>query len=113
MCEISCMLDYPHYGERYNKGAAPGYYESGRMWDLCDLITAELKAYGIKVGRTRTNKAKDMDLEERGRKAKGSVGDGLGICGLYNVHTGIAQGLRQRLRCTGIAAIGVAVKIAF
>ena len=71
MSTISCLIDRPHYGTTYNKGAAPGYYESARMWDLCDLIGAELKSYGVKVGYTRTNKAKDMDLEERGRMAKG------------------------------------------
>ena len=67
---VSFLIDRPHYTERYNKGAAPGYYESARMWDLCDLIGAELKSYGARVGYTRTNKAKDMDLEERGRMAK-------------------------------------------
>ena len=71
MSAISCLIDRPHYGTTYNKGAAPGYYESARMWDLCDLIGAELQSYGAKVGYTRTNKAKDMDLEERGRMAKG------------------------------------------
>ena len=71
MSDISVMIDRPHYGSTYNKGAAPGYYESDRMWDLCDLIGTELKSYGVKVGYTRTNKAKDMDLEQRGRMAKG------------------------------------------
>ena len=80
MSNVDFVVDRGHYGSRYNKGAASGYYESDRMWILGDYVTTELKAYGIKVIHTRTNKAMDLDLEARGRKAKGSAG-------LVSLHT--------------------------
>lgn len=69
---ITITLDRGHHGPRYNPGAVPGYYESARMWKLGEYLTTALQAYGIKVVPTRTSRDKDLDLEERGRKAKGS-----------------------------------------
>ena len=73
-------VDRGHYGSRYNMGAVSGYYESERMWKLGGYVTTELEAYGIKVIHTRANRDKDLELEDRGRKAKGSAG-------LVSLHT--------------------------
>ena len=63
-------LDAGHYGN-YNAGAVKGYYESGRMWKLTELLAKELTARGIAVIKTRINQATDLALTSRGRKAKG------------------------------------------
>ena len=80
MSNVDFVVDRGHYGSRYNKGAVTGYYESDRMWKLGGYVTTELEDYGVKVIPTRTNKEKDLDLEVRGRKAKGSAG-------LVSLHT--------------------------
>ena len=63
-------IDAGHYG-LYNPGAIKGYYESQRMWKLHLLLKKALEEYGIEVITTRANQRADLDLYERGRKAKG------------------------------------------
>ena len=63
-------LDAGHYGN-YNAGAVKGYYESGRMWRLTELLAKELTDRGIAVIKTRSSQATDLALTSRGRKAKG------------------------------------------
>ena len=63
-------IDAGHYG-LYNPGAIKGYYESQRMWKLHLLLKKALEEYGIEVITTRANQRTDLDLYERGRKAKG------------------------------------------
>lgn len=63
-------IDAGHYG-KYNPGAIKGYYESQAMWKLHLLLKKALTEYGIKVVTTRANQRTDLDLYERGRKAKG------------------------------------------
>ena len=67
-CPIVC-LDAGHYG-KYNAYAVGGGWESQQMWKLHLLLKAHLEKYGIKVITTRANQRTDLDLYERGRKAK-------------------------------------------
>lgn len=68
---IKIMLDAGHYGNKYNKGAVEGYYESNMTWELQGYLKKELEAYGFEVGTTRTDKDKDLEVYARGQKAKG------------------------------------------
>lgn len=65
-------IDAGHYGSRYNHSpVVADYYESDRMWVLAELLSAALKKRGVTVVKTRTNKASDLALTSRGKKAKG------------------------------------------
>ena len=65
-------IDAGHYGSKYNRSpVVAGYYESDRMWLLADLLSAALKKRGVTVVQTRTNKASDLALTSRGKKAGG------------------------------------------
>ena len=66
------VLDAGHYGPNYNKGAAPGYYESARMWELGQIQADLMRRIGIEVIQTRPNRDKDLELTQRGRMAKGA-----------------------------------------
>lgn len=68
---IKIMLDAGHYGNKYNKGAVEGYYESNMTWELQGYLKKELESYGFEVGTTRADKAKDLEVSARGQKAKG------------------------------------------
>jgi N-acetylmuramoyl-L-alanine amidase len=68
---IKIMLDAGHYGNKYNKGAVEGYYESNMTWELQGYLKKELEAYGFEAGTTRADKAKDLEVYARGQKAKG------------------------------------------
>lgn len=71
MSKIVC-IDAGHYGSKYNRSpVVAGYYESDRMWVLAELLSAALKKRGVTVVKTRTNKASDLALATRGKKAKG------------------------------------------
>ena len=70
MSKIKICLDAGHYGN-YNAGRIKGYYESKAMWTLHLLLKKALEAYGIEVITTRANQRTDLDLYERGKKAKG------------------------------------------
>lgn len=64
------MLDAGHYG-KYNAGAISGYYESDMAWELHNYLKKELESYGFEVGVTRTNKNVDLEVYQRGLKARG------------------------------------------
>lgn len=65
-------IDAGHYGSRYNHSpVVADYYESDRMWVLAELLSAALKKRGVTVVKTRTNKASDLALTSRGKKANG------------------------------------------
>lgn len=68
---VEICLDAGHYGKYNRSPVVPEYYESDMNWKLHLLLKKYLEAYGIKVSQTRTDKAKDMDLEDRGKMAKG------------------------------------------
>lgn len=63
-------LDAGHYGKYNRSPVVPDYYESDMNWKLQNLLKAELEKYGIQVKTTRTDKAKDLALESRGKASK-------------------------------------------
>lgn len=65
-------VDAGHSGATYNKGAAPGYYESKTMWDLHLRFAEALAAYGPATRLTRTALDANPGLIARGEMAKGS-----------------------------------------
>ena len=65
------MIDAGHYGNNYNAGAVKGYYESNMAWELHNYLKDELKSYGFEVATTRSDKNKDLEVYQRGKKAKG------------------------------------------
>lgn len=65
--KILIVLDPGHY-PKYNKGAAPGYYEGDKMYTLSEYEKKALTAYGFNVIITR-KRADDMDLYARGQVA--------------------------------------------
>lgn len=68
---MKIMLDAGHYGDSNQSPVVPEYFESRRMWKLCELLASELESFGFEVGKTRDNEEKDLPLVTRGEKAKG------------------------------------------
>ena len=71
MAKIKICLDAGHYGKYNRSPVNKAYYESEMNWKLHLLLKAELEKYGIEVITTRSNKAKDLELTSRGKKARG------------------------------------------
>ncbi len=67
---IKIMLDAGHYGSRNQSPAVPEYYESRRMWTLCEMLCEELEIYGFEVFKTRTDPETDLAVTKRGEMAK-------------------------------------------
>lgn len=67
----SIMLDAGHYGKQNRSPVVPEYWESEMTWKLQNYLKAELEKYGFKVGTTRTDQTKDLEVTRRGKKAKG------------------------------------------
>lgn len=65
------MLDAGHYGEYNRSPVVPEYYESKRMWVLCEYLFDELTKYGFEVLKTRTDQNTDLAVVKRGELAKG------------------------------------------
>ena len=63
------MLDAGHYGKRNQSPILPEYYESERMWLLCELLAKELSVLGFEVFKTRESLSKDLAVVERGKMA--------------------------------------------
>ncbi len=68
---MKILLDAGHYGYQNRSPVLPEYYESCRMWTLCELLATELAEYGFTVKKTRTDLKKDLAVTERGKMAKG------------------------------------------
>lgn len=64
-------LDAGHYGKYNRSPVVKEYYESEMTWKLHLLLKKYLEAYGITVIQTRTEQSKDMELTDRGEKARG------------------------------------------
>ena len=64
------MLDAGHYGNYNQSPVVPIYWESRRMWVLCEYLAAELQKYGFEVLKTRDDIEKDIDVYYRGKMAK-------------------------------------------
>ena len=71
MKEVKIMLDAGHYGKYNRSPVVPAYYESDFSFKFVNMLKKELEAYGFTVGRTRTQQAKDMALQARGKAAAG------------------------------------------
>jgi N-acetylmuramoyl-L-alanine amidase len=65
------MLDAGHYGKQNRSPVVPEYWESEMTWKLQNYLKIELEKYGFTVGTTRTDQTKDLEVTQRGRKAKG------------------------------------------
>ena len=68
---IKIMLDAGHYGKYNQSPVLKTYYESDMSWKLHKYLKAELEKYGFVVGVTRSNQATDLEVYQRGLKAKG------------------------------------------
>lgn len=68
---IKICIDAGHYAKNNRSLVYPSYYESVMTWELHLLLKKELESYGFEVITTRSDKNKDLPLEERGEKAKG------------------------------------------
>ncbi len=68
---MKIMLDAGHFGLSNQSPVVPEYYESKRMWKLCEILSEELKGYGFEVFKTRDDEERDLSLVKRGEKAKG------------------------------------------
>lgn len=68
---MKIMLDAGHFGDSNQSPVVPEYFESRRMWILCELLGKELESYGFVVEKTREDEEKDLSLVKRGEKAKG------------------------------------------
>ena len=72
MHELKIMLDAGHYGHYNRSPSCPEYYESIMTWKLHKLWIEEFKKYeGVTVGVTRADQTKDLEVYQRGLKAKG------------------------------------------
>ena len=67
----SVCLDAGHYGKYNRSPVVPAYYESTMNWALHNYLATELEGYGIQVKKTRTNQAKDLALNSRGKASQG------------------------------------------
>lgn len=65
------MLDAGHYGSYNQSPVVPEYWESKRMWTLCEYLASELSAYGFEVRKTRTDINENPEVYIRGRKSEG------------------------------------------
>ena len=65
------MIDAGHYGKYNHSPCVSEYWESDMTWKLHLLLKSELEKYGIQVGTTRANKETDLEVYQRGTKAKG------------------------------------------
>ena len=66
------MLDAGHYAKYNRSPVLPDYWESDFTWKLCKYLKEELQKYAsVKVGTTRSDKNKDLEVYQRGLKAKG------------------------------------------
>ena len=66
------MIDPGHAGSYFNRSpAVPEYYESNMTWALSAKLKTALEKRGIGAALTRQSKDEDVELTERGRRAKG------------------------------------------
>lgn len=65
------MLDAGHSGKTNRSPIVREYYESERMWLLCEKLFDELSKYGFEVRKTRSRLGEDVEVYERGKMAKG------------------------------------------
>lgn len=66
---MKIMIDPGHYGDWYNQGANPNYWESRFAWNISLKLGAYLQNAGFQVGFTRIDKNANPGLVERGQMA--------------------------------------------
>lgn len=71
MSKTKICLDAGHYGKYNRSPVVKEYYESDMAWKLHLLLKKYLEQYGFEVILTRSSQEKDMELTDRGKKAKG------------------------------------------
>lgn len=92
-------LDPGHYGEEYNAGVVPGYYESVTVWNLTQYEKEYLEQMGIEVLVTRNNINENPDLTARGKMAEGCdlfVSNHTNACDTEEVNRAVAIHLADR-----------------
>lgn len=72
MKKYRITLDAGHFADYNPSTVLKGYWESRRMWILCEMLAEELAKYGFVVNKTRSDEETDLNVVERGRAAKGS-----------------------------------------
>ena len=78
-------IDAGHWGSYNQSPANPAYFESKIMWQLQELLCAELEKLGVQTVRTRLVPERDLPLEQRGALAEG--------CGLFlSLHSNATEG---------------------
>ena len=65
------LLDAGHYANYNQSPVVAEYWESRRMWTLCEFLYEELLKYGFFVEKTRSDPEKNLPVVSRGKKAKG------------------------------------------
>lgn len=65
------MLDAGHYGNYNQSPVVPEYWESRKMWVLCNYLAIELQKYGFTVLKTREDVEVDLPVYQRGKLAAG------------------------------------------
>lgn len=68
---IKIMLDAGHEGKENQSTVIPAYFESDMNWKLHLFLRKELENFGFKVDITRETQDEELEITERGRKAKG------------------------------------------
>ena len=68
---MKIMLDAGHAGYENQSPGIPEYYESRRMWMLCEFLAEELSVYGFEVLKTRDDVDVDVGVVARGEMAVG------------------------------------------
>ena len=68
---IKIMLDAGHYANYNQSPVVPEYWESRKMWVLCEFLAKELEKYGFEVLKTRTDVETDLPVYQRGKMASG------------------------------------------
>ena len=73
MPNVKICLDAGHYGKyTCNKNVTPTYWESLMAWELHLMLKEELERFhGVTVLTTREKEEVDLEVVERGQKAKG------------------------------------------
>lgn len=69
---MKIVLDAGHYSGYNRSNVLPAYAEGNMTWNLYVQLKKSLEKYGHKVTGTRSDRAKDLMVYDRGQKAKGT-----------------------------------------
>lgn len=71
IAKTKICIDAGHYGKYNRSPVVKDYFESEMTWNLHLKLKAALEKYGFEVITTRKDQAKDLEVYERGKLAKG------------------------------------------